>query len=165
MDYKDKIMFGSAQKGINAYAKVELETGVLAASPHKLITMLFDGAKMAIDKAITHTQNNEIAPKGRAISHAMSIISDGLQASLNKEVGGEIALNLDALYSYMVMRLLEANINNDISMLNEVKLLLEELRSAWITIDNTNVRSNIGREPLTTQYDALAPRKISFVEA
>ena len=43
-------MFGTAQRGVNAYAKIELETGVLAASPHKLITMLFDGAKVAIDK-------------------------------------------------------------------------------------------------------------------
>lgn len=158
-------MFGSAQRGINAYAKVELETGVLAASPHKLITMLFDGAKMAIDKAIAHTQNMEIAPKGRAISHAISIVSDGLRASLNKDVGGEIALSLDALYGYMVTRLVEANLHNDIEKLNEVKQLLEELRSAWVAIDNTNVRSNVIAPPPSSQYDALTPRKISFVEA
>lgn len=158
-------MFGSAQRGINAYAKVELETGVLAASPHKLITMLFDGAKMAIDKAIAHTQNKEIAPKGRAISHAISIISDGLRASLNKDVGGEIALSLDALYGYMITRLIEANIHNDIEKLNEVKHLLEELRSAWVAIDNTNVRSNVIAPPPASQYDALTPRQISFVEA
>ena len=85
-------MFGTAQRGVNAYAKIELETGVLAASPHKLITMLFDGAKVAIDKAILHTQNKEIAAKGRAISHAISILNDGLRASLNKDVGGDIAI-------------------------------------------------------------------------
>jgi flagellar protein FliS len=165
MDYKDKIMFGSSQNGINAYAKVGLETGVIAASPLKLITMLFDGAKTAIDKAITHTQNKEIAPKGRAISHAISIISDGLRASLNKDVGGEIALSLDALYGYMIMRLVEANLHNDIDKLYEVKRLVEELRSAWVTIEQTNIRPNTITPPTPSQYDALAPRKISFVEA
>ncbi len=78
-------MFGTTQQGANAYAKVGIETGVAAATPHKLIVMLFDGAKMAIDRAIQHIQSNDIAPKGRAISHAISIINDGLRASLNKK--------------------------------------------------------------------------------
>ncbi|MEQ1667370.1 MAG: flagellar export chaperone FliS [Sulfuriferula sp.] len=158
-------MFGSAQKGVNAYAKVELETGVLAASPHKLITMLFDGAKIAIDKAILHTQNKEIAAKGRAISHAISIVNDGLRASLNKEAGGEIAMSLDALYGYMVMRLIEANLHNDIAKLNEVNQLMSELRGAWVAIDKTNVRLNVATPPIPFQHDALTPRKMSFVEA
>ncbi len=158
-------MFGSAQKGVNAYAKVELETGVLAASPHKLITMLFDGAKVAIDKAILHTQNKEIAAKGRAISHAISIVNDGLRASLNKEVGGEIAMSLDALYGYMVMRLIEANLHNDIAKLNEVNQLISEIRGAWVAIDQTNVRLNVATPPTPFQRDALSPRKMSFVEA
>ncbi|MGZ8261766.1 MAG: flagellar export chaperone FliS, partial [Methylotenera sp.] len=37
-------MFGLAQRGVNAYAKVGVETGVLAANPHKLIIMLYEGA-------------------------------------------------------------------------------------------------------------------------
>lgn len=158
-------MFGTAQKGVNAYAKVELETGVLAASPHKLITMLFDGAKVAIDKAILHTQNKEIAAKGRAISHAISILNDGLRASLNKDVGGDIAISLDALYGYMAMRLVEANLHNDITKLNEVNQLMSELRGAWVAIDKTNVRLNIANPPIPFQHDALTPRKMSFVEA
>lgn len=158
-------MFGTAQKGVNAYAKVELETGVLAASPHKLITMLFDGAKVAIDKAILHTQNKEIAAKGRAISHAISILNDGLRASLNKDVGGDIAISLDALYGYMAMRLVEANLHNDIAKLNEVNQLMSELRGAWVAIDKTNVRLNVATPPIPFQHDALSPRKMSFVEA
>jgi hypothetical protein len=33
-------MFGSGKPSENAYAKTDLETGVLSASPHKLTTML-----------------------------------------------------------------------------------------------------------------------------
>lgn len=157
-------MFGSAHTGANAYAKVGIETGVFAATPHKLIVMLFDGAKMAIDKAYLHIQSNEIAAKGRAISHAISIINDGLRASLNKDVGGEIALSLDALYEYMASRLLEANLKNDLDILTEVTNLIVELREAWLAIDNST--SLPQALPINAQpYDPLTPRVTSFVRA
>ena len=159
-------MFGTAGNGANAYAKVDMETGVLAASPQKLIIMLFDGAKLAIDRAFLHIQNNETAAKGRAISHAISIINDGLRASLNKKVGGEIALSLDALYEYMCNRLLEANLKNDLGVLTEIKGLLEELRGAWLIIDDTRAVSAASAATTTHQQtDPLSPRASSFVRA
>src|SRR5689334_14605377 len=103
-------MFGTTQRGVNAYAKVGLETGVTAASPHKLIVMLYDGALAAIMTGITQMKAGNVQEKGKAISKAIQIIDNGLRASLDKEVGGEIAQNLDALYDYMSRRLLEANI-------------------------------------------------------
>lgn len=157
-------MFGTAHKGANAYAKVDIETGVLAATPHKLIVMLFDGAKMAIDRAYLHIQNKEIAAKGQAISHAISIINDGLRASLNKQVGGEIALNLDALYEYMCNRLFEANLKNDLAILSEINGLIIELRDAWLAIENTPGASI--PKPLATEHnDTLAHRVTSFARA
>lgn len=132
-------MFGTGHNtGAKAYATVGIETGVVVATPHKLIAMLFDGAKLAIDRAFIYTQQNDIAAKGRSISHAISIINDGLRASLNKEVGGEIALSLDALYEYMANRLFEANLNNDLAMLTEVNDLIVELREAWMAIDTVH---------------------------
>ncbi len=88
-----------------AYARVGLETGVAAASPHKLIAMLFDGAMIAILRAQNHMQAGQIVEKGQAISKAISIIDSGLHASLNLEAGGEVAKNLDALYGYMTQQL------------------------------------------------------------
>ncbi len=84
-------MFGSARNGANAYAKVGIETGVAAASPHKLIVMLFDGALLSIATATQKMKDGDIAGKGQAISKAITIIDSGLRASLNKEAGGEIA--------------------------------------------------------------------------
>ena len=59
-------MFGSSQRGANAYAKVGLETGVVAASPHKLIVMLFDGALAAVRSAAIHMTARDIEKKGLA---------------------------------------------------------------------------------------------------
>jgi flagellar protein FliS len=128
-------MFGSKQSGVNAYAKVSIETGVNAASPHKLIVMLFDGALTAVSAAARHMQAGHIAQKGEAISKAILIIDSGLRASLDKKAGGEIAEGLDALYEYMGTRLLEANLKNDPEILAEVQRLLGDLRGAWLAIE------------------------------
>lgn len=128
-------MFGSSRNPAQAYAKVGLETGVIAASPHKLIAMLFEGALVAILKAENHMRAGEIIEKGRAISHAMNIINQGLRASLNHKEGGKIADNLEALYVYMSERLSQAHVQNNPALLQEVYKLLYDLKSAWDTID------------------------------
>lgn len=127
-------MFGSKQFGVNAYAKVGVETGVSSASPHQLIVMLFDGAMKALGAAIVNMKANNIAAKGEAISKAILIIDSGLRASLDKKAGGSIAESLDSLYEYMGTRLLEANLKNDVAILEEVQRLLGDLRSAWNAI-------------------------------
>ena len=127
-------MFGSMQRGVNAYAKVGLETGVSAASPHKLIVMLYDGALVSILNAIANLKSGNVAAKGAAISKAINIVDNGLRASLDKKAGGEIAQNLDALYDYMSRRLLEANIKNDATIVEEIHGLMANLREAWVQI-------------------------------
>ena len=158
-------MFGSSPRnGANAYSKVGMETGVFAADPHKLILMLFDGALMAINNAINQMEAGKIAEKGRSISHAVAIVERGLRASLNKEVGGELAQNLDALYGYIIKQLMTANIQNDVDKLVESKKLLHELRSAWEQIaPNKNAQNAAAERIAPMQQDALAPRKSSFI--
>jgi flagellar protein FliS len=119
---------------INAYKDVGLETSVMGADPHKLVAMLFQGALLAISEAKYEMQNRHIEAKGKAISKAISIIGEGLQASLDMKAGGEIAQNLFGLYGYMNRRLVEANLNNDPALLDEVTRLLAELQDAWNTI-------------------------------
>ena len=124
-------MFGSPRNAASAYAKVGMETGVTASDPHKLIVMLFDGALLALSLAGQHMREKKIAEKGKAISHAISIIEGGLKGSLNIKAGGEIAEKLAALYDYMCTRLLYANLKNSTAALDEVSRLLSELKGAW----------------------------------
>jgi flagellar protein FliS len=127
-------MFGSMQRGVNAYAKVGMETSVISASPHKLIVLLYDGALTAIKSAAVHMAAGNIVEKGAAVAKALDIINNGLRASLDKKAGGEIAGNLDALYVYMTERLLTASLQNNTALLDEVQTLLVDLRDAWTQI-------------------------------
>lgn len=126
-------MFGSTSYAnrASAYARLGTETSIEAASPHKLILMLYDGALLSVRSAGVAMQNKDIAAKGMAISKAIDIIANGLKVSLDLNAGGELAERLDALYEYMGDRLLYANLHNNQAALDEVAGLLGSLREAW----------------------------------
>ena len=126
-------MFGSS-RGVNEYSRVGVETGVVAADPHKLVVMLYEGAMTACHTAVMHIESKDFERKGAMISKAIMIIESGLRLSLDKKAGGEIATSLDALYGYMSDRLYMANIKNDPSLIQEVIRLLGDLKSAWEAI-------------------------------
>ena len=72
---------------------------------------------------------------GELISKAIGIIG-GLREGLDSQQGGEIAANLDRLYEYMVLRLVEANIGNDVTLIDEVADLLRNVKSGWDAISH-----------------------------
>ena len=143
----------SSNAAINAYNKVGIDSGVASADPHKLISLLYQGALLAIANAKNSIVRGDIAARGKAISHAILIIDSGLSASLNKEVGGELALNLAALYEYMSHRLLAANISIDMQALDEVTRLLNELKEAWENIRPQTVTA--AAPPVARQAEQL----------
>ncbi|RUO35903.1 flagellar export chaperone FliS [Aliidiomarina sanyensis] len=118
-------------RGAAAYGRVSVESNVLSASPHQLISMLFDGAQQAIKAARLHMQNGNVAEKGKAISKAIEIVNSGLLAALDKEKGGELAERLESLYTYITSLLLKANLKNEEALLDEAARLLEDIGSAW----------------------------------
>lgn len=124
-------MFTASTSPAQAYSNVGVETGVMAANPHKLILMLFDGALLAIATATHALEESNIPAKGAAVSKAIDIVGSGLKASLDFNAGGDLAARLAALYDYVCERLLHANSNNDKAALAECAHLLSELRNAW----------------------------------
>ena len=133
--------------GLDQYKSVGVHADVESASPHRLIQMLMEGALEKINLAKGYMQRGEIALKASHISWAISII-DGLRMSMDKDSGGEIAQNLDSLYDYMGRRLVEANLHNNIEILNEVAGLLLEIKLAWDAVpgllqEQQNSTSNI----------------------
>jgi flagellar protein FliS len=119
----------------STYAKVGLESKVASANPHQLITLLYEGAIEALHQASMHMQAKHFEQKGHMINKAMAIINEGLLASLNKDVGGELAHNLAALYDYMGYCLLAANRTNNAKAVQDVIKLLMDLKEAWLAID------------------------------
>lgn len=123
----------NAYSAAQHYASVKVHSGIESASPHRLIQMLFEGALERIAQAKGAMLQNQFARKGECLSKAVNILA-GLRGSLNDSEGGELALNLDALYDYMIRRLTQANHENQPEYLDECTGFLLELKGAWDAI-------------------------------
>lgn len=120
----------STKAALAQYKKIDNESAVNGASPHRLIQMLMTGALDRLAQSKAAYENNDIEQKGVLLGKSISIIAE-LQGSLDEEKSKDLVGNLDKLYDYMQRRLLEANIKNDMSMIEEVMGLLLKVKSSW----------------------------------
>lgn len=116
--------------GVGRYQSVDRFSAVAGADKLRLVQLMMQGAKERIARAKGHVQRGEVSQKGEQIGRAIQLI-DGLRASLDRDAGTEIAGNLERLYDYMIRKLLEANLNDDIELLDEVGSLLNEVKAGW----------------------------------
>lgn len=119
------------RSSLAAYRSVAAHSGVDAADPHRLITMLMDGVLERLASARGAMEHGENEAKNRLIHRAVAIIEE-LRASLNLQAGGQIAANLSDLYDYCGRQLVRANLENRSELLDEVGNLLREIRGAWV---------------------------------
>jgi flagellar protein FliS len=118
-----------------AYTNVKVKTST---TPLDLVIMLYDGAIESLQRAIFYLNQNIIEKKIHYMSKCMAIIEE-LLSSLNMEIGGDIAKNLQSLYVYMLKELVTANAYNDKEKIRHIEYLLTELRSAWKQIREQNL--------------------------
>lgn len=103
-------------------------------SSHKVIALLLDGAMERIEQALDAAQRKNI-DEVEVLKEKLVAILEGLQSSLDREAGGEIAQNLDDLYDYLLRRLKGARPATMETTLIEVRSLLGEVKFGWDNMD------------------------------
>jgi len=131
-----------------------LRNQILCASPEQILIMLYDGAIRFTRQAILGAEENNLETMTYGIRRAMAIITE-FSNTLNHEIGGAIADNLDAIYSFMVRELTLANLHRDAEKLRVVENLLVGLRATWAEAIEIN-RSEINHFPIQREYAPLA---------
>lgn len=117
-----------------AYLSTRATSSVHGASPHKLISLMFDACQENLAVAKGGIERKEVKKKADAIKKAMDIIVR-LQAALDFEKGGQIATKLDDLYTFCTNRLALANAVNDVTMIDEVYRVIAEIKVGWSQIE------------------------------
>jgi flagellar protein FliS len=112
--------------GANQYK----QTAVTTANRGQVLLMLYEAAIRNVKKASIAIEKKDIAAKGMAIGKAHDIINE-LMNTLDFEVGGNIARDLERLYNYMTEQLVKANIENSREVLQTIQKLLETLLEGW----------------------------------
>ncbi|MDJ0751488.1 MAG: flagellar export chaperone FliS [Woeseiaceae bacterium] len=123
----------SGENALQLYQQIGTRNAIGESSPHRLIQMMMEHALSKMNFARGFIERGQIADKGKAIGDAIGVIN-GLQASLNHKADQRMAENFDALYAYMMRRLLQANLHNDVAIIDEVTVLMSELKEAWDAI-------------------------------
>lgn len=122
--------------------QVEVDTGLASANNLLLIQMLFDGILESLSSARSHIQHENFNEKSKAIGRANLILID-LQGALDFEKGGELAKNLNELYSYVVRRMSHVNDHNDLTVLDEIYALMHDIGDAWKRVSALSQSENI----------------------
>jgi flagellar secretion chaperone FliS len=117
---------------IRKYRNANAES-VVDASPHQLISIILKHILSSIAIATGAISRKEIENKGKAISKAIALIGE-LQDSLDMEKGGEISQNLFDLYEYIIRCLIQANLENNVDKLEEVRGLIATIKEGWDAI-------------------------------
>jgi len=115
----------------NSYKTVDIESSVLGASPHQLVGLMFTKLLQSFSSARVAMQNRDVPNKVRSIGLSLRILEEGLKGGLDTKRGGELASNLANLYDYCILRTTEANLRNDVRMIDEVVGLIQPLAEGW----------------------------------
>jgi flagellar secretion chaperone FliS len=126
-----------SQRGAAQYRSVRSHGLVAAASPARLVQIMFEQilehlatAQGCMGRIENNQPVNEVIIKGRALGKAIRLI-DQLNNTLDMERGQKIAENLRALYVYMLARLTLANVTNDSQIVAEVASLVQKVKTGW----------------------------------
>jgi flagellar protein FliS len=135
-------------KSLNPYQNTQVTT----AAPEKILIMLYDGAIKFTLLAQERLKQNDLEEKGLYIGKALAIISE-LMVTLNHEIGGEIAANLEKLYIYLIGEYTSANLNNDMAPLDNALKIMSLLRDTWVEASEISFRE---RNELRQEQRALS---------
>lgn len=114
----------------NAYQKYKT-TSVQSASREKILLMLYEGAIKFTKLAIKAIEEKKIADRGMNIGRAFDIIME-LNNTLDHKVGGEVAVQLEQLYMFMMDQYTKANISGSPEPLQSNLKLLQTLYDGWV---------------------------------
>lgn len=115
------------------YQAVDVVSRVEGADPHSLVTILYDELLQALDAMALAMAKRDFGQRGERQAKALRVLS-GLEASLDFEQGGEIAIGLARIYREGRRLIIAAARDNDPAKVTEARDMLGGIAEAWAQI-------------------------------
>lgn len=116
-----------------SYSANQYRTNSVNTSPEQLVVMCYDGMLRFLSVAEQAMIDHNLALKIKHINKVLAIVEE-LQSTLDFDRGGDIAVNLDRLYSYFGSQLMKISLDEDLELLQQVKTMMTELRASWAKV-------------------------------
>lgn len=118
------------------------QNSVTQSTPGELTLMLYNGCLKFLNQAKKGIETNNIELRNTNIQKAQAIIRE-FMVTLDQSIS--VSESMFNLYEYMNTRLIEANINNDATIVEEVIVYTTEFRDTWKQVIQINRQKQYGR--------------------
>ena len=142
-----------ADAAAKVYSRNRTEGDVACASPHRLIALLFEGVRHHVVAARQAMADGNTPRKGESTSAAIALLEE-LRASLDAEAGGELSTRLESLYEYMVTRLIQSNLRDQVEGYAEVLSLIGAIEEGWNALPSQVAGQPELKQELGRYFDA-----------
>ncbi|MBF0380377.1 MAG: flagellar export chaperone FliS [Magnetococcales bacterium] len=112
--------------GLRKYRTSQANT----ASREDLLILLYEGAIRFLERAISEMEARNLSEHKMYLRRGLAIVAE-LQSTLDFDKGGELSMQLFDLYGFMMERLSQANMKQDMSLIRVVIENLETLLEGW----------------------------------
>lgn len=119
-----------------AYQNTQVQTS----NQKQLIVMLFDGMSRFLNRSVQAIEEGDVEVAHSSLHRTGQILLE-LLSTLREDKGGEVAVNLKKLYVYCYERVVIANLKKDLTMVREIKGIIDELAEGWRQIGRAKVAS------------------------
>lgn len=106
----------------------------------KQIIMLYDGMIKLLNNAKLASEHKDLQTKYNMIDRTLKVVT-GLRASLDFNVGGNIAHILSEYYETIYRKLMNLHMNYDVKLCNSIIEMISIMKSAWVDIDESQTDS------------------------
>jgi flagellar secretion chaperone FliS len=119
--------------GYQAYQTTAIEARAASADIHRLVLMLFEGFLEELARFEGHIAAKRFEKKADAVARLLKILG-GLEASLNPETGGDVAVDMMRLYKHCGEAVMQASLQNELGYISNVREVMTNLHDGWLNV-------------------------------
>ena len=125
--------YGRFRAGTARYQSVDIASRIEGATPHRLVQIMYEELLKALDAMAFATARGDYVQRGDHQSKVLAILT-GLETSLDFDKGGQIAVDLVAIYREARRLVIAGGREGDAQLIGQAREMIQEISNAWDAI-------------------------------